>query len=479
MNLANYRFPALPDGNDVPCKGMASYMLNLAKKLLVENCERRDGHLVAGEIEEIFNRLLKAPGDLPKIYASKFSRCSSAILHASANQDNPAGSFRDHFADIVGAATKAVSVGRLQTVGLNNIQSSLGDQWQALAKRVVEIAEHCITKRLTSYDTFSRAPNNEFVICFAELSGEEAMVKANAIERDITEMLLDLSGKGDLENFNLNAEQLDELMDLSVAAHEIEITPQDTTSDEFFDKLLGKLDNAASQLHEDTETILESLAHDCHVQPRLVLKLSGESTNTSLLSWDSESQAKLTQLKALCSNDSKILAKLDRISLLSAATYICGQRYSSLPILSIGVNFDTLNNRKSLSGYLDICRKLGSEVRNKIAFNVRIPRSQMRHYGVLDSIRILRSFCVALSIQIEEPSLESIDWETAGLSMVVMDYKNFLARTGKQTMPIRTFSEKLRAHGIRLLIDEVPNSANIGLLRKHGIEYYATTNTFS
>lgn len=467
-----------PDGNDVPCRGIATYMLNLAKLLLLENCEQH-GSLTAGEIEAVFDRLLEAPGDLPKIFASKFSKCSAAILQLVEVQNELSDSFQNQLTNIIGDTTKTVSIGHLQTVGLNNIKSGLGDRWEALADRVVEIAEHCITKRLTAHDTYFRSQNNGFIICFAELSGEEAMFKARAIEGDITQMLLGQNENDKLEQFDLNAEQWDELANLSVRSLEIEVSPAEAAGEALCDKLLAKLNSAANQLREDTESMLNSLAQNVKIRPRPALKLSGESTRSSLLGWDAMSKAKSMQLQALSGNDAKILAKLDRISLLSAATFLSEQRDFSVPILWIGVDLGTLSTKQLLSGYLDVCNELSNDFREKIAFNVHIPRSQVYHGGTLDKCNFLRSFCVAQSIQIQEPILAGLAWETAGLSMIVMDHKDFLLCTRTHAASLKSLSNKLRNQRVKLLVDEVPHSAKKDLLREYSVELFALQGVFS
>ncbi|MFM9644427.1 hypothetical protein, partial [Streptomyces turgidiscabies] len=81
-------------------------------------------------------------------------------------------------------APRSLVAGSLKLVGLNEIRDSLGDRWPVLADRARRAAAEIVERSLAATDTFSLNGEDCFVICFAELTEAEAVVKAGAIARE-------------------------------------------------------------------------------------------------------------------------------------------------------------------------------------------------------------------------------------------------------------------------------------------------------
>ncbi len=85
---------------------------------------------------------------------------------------------------------KTGAAGKLQLLDLEEIKDKLGDRWQSIADRAMQIAEGIIERRLSSSDVLARYEDDSYVILFADLTEEQARLKAAAIAREVRERLL-------------------------------------------------------------------------------------------------------------------------------------------------------------------------------------------------------------------------------------------------------------------------------------------------
>jgi PAS domain S-box-containing protein len=89
-----------------------------------------------------------------------------------------------------GVAVAYRVAGKIRVVGLEGVRQALGDRWDALAERVMTTAEQIIQRRISPHDAYSISDECAFLICFAEMSEDEASLRADAIAREVRERLL-------------------------------------------------------------------------------------------------------------------------------------------------------------------------------------------------------------------------------------------------------------------------------------------------
>jgi PAS domain S-box-containing protein len=89
-----------------------------------------------------------------------------------------------------GVAVAYRVAGKIRVVGLEGVRVALGGRWAALAERVMTTAEQIIQRRIGPHDAYSRSEDCAFLICFAEISEDEASLRADAIAREVRERLL-------------------------------------------------------------------------------------------------------------------------------------------------------------------------------------------------------------------------------------------------------------------------------------------------
>lgn len=82
------------------------------------------------------------------------------------------------------------SAGKLQLIGLSAVREELGEKWAEIADRARDIADHVISTRIGPADVMAAYDKDSFLILFAELDEEEALLRAAALAREIRERLL-------------------------------------------------------------------------------------------------------------------------------------------------------------------------------------------------------------------------------------------------------------------------------------------------
>jgi NO-binding membrane sensor protein with MHYT domain len=80
----------------------------------------------------------------------------------------------------------------IRFVSLAEIRSIMGDDWDPIAETVMSLAEEALGKYLMPNETFSRSPNLSFVIRFADATEQFATERAEVIQRQLNEHLLQL-----------------------------------------------------------------------------------------------------------------------------------------------------------------------------------------------------------------------------------------------------------------------------------------------
>lgn len=112
-----------------------------------------------------------------------------------------------------------LAVGKLQILGFQAIQERLGDRWPQLQDRIPQVIEAVFRRRLTARDVFRPYKELVYLVIFAELSAEEARVKAHFIVEEIWQQLFGMGERDEkidvsMLTINLETSQVEEVADL-------------------------------------------------------------------------------------------------------------------------------------------------------------------------------------------------------------------------------------------------------------------------
>jgi PAS domain S-box-containing protein len=80
--------------------------------------------------------------------------------------------------------------GKIRLIGLDEFKAVIGLRWQHVAERALQSAEHILRKHLGPRDSFTRTDDHGLLICFAELSEDDATLAASTIAGEIRQRLI-------------------------------------------------------------------------------------------------------------------------------------------------------------------------------------------------------------------------------------------------------------------------------------------------
>lgn len=461
----------------VPCKGLADFVCDVAKNLLLDECEKNNGNLSSKQIELLFQKLETAPGDLNDLYSRNYNACSAAVVGSFKNSVKLSTSFQRELKEIVGDKAKSFEVGHLQSIGLNNIKKTLGPKWHQISEKIMEISDKCIRDRLTTKDTFVRGKDSDYIICFAELNGEEALFKAKAIESDIIQIVLGEDAQKEFEQLNLDANEISQLTMLTTKSHEIEIEPAEINNGNIYDTLLTKVRSKASKYAVDVKKILKSISKEGFIVPTQKISLSSKKTANAIACWDDKSEAVIQRAGESLFVDHENLLNLDCINLLASAKYLYENTPSLDFVLTVNIHHATISNKKSASAFLGICNSLNPEIRKHLSFNVISTVYEGKGEELLNNCNVLLHFCSFISVQFKTPSYPINDILGTDFNTIIFDFRDYILAMRTLRPKMIDMIKYLSAHGTFFIINNVPHNLTKSILKQSGVNFVYTARS--
>jgi PAS domain S-box-containing protein len=282
------------------------------------------------------------------------------------------------------------TAGRINLVGLDDVRAALGDRWQARAERVMATAEAIIKRRCGVEDSFSRADDTSFLICFGSLNETEAAFRAAMIGREIRDRLI---GQGD---------DPDNAFVRSIAAT-VRLPDGEIGSAadsrgfllDGLDKELGRVEQAAR------ETLQAAWASaDCELEP--VLGLGQTDTIANHVRLPDELQRRLASAQAALPRKESEAFDLDALLLGLAARQAIGDMAKGLSMpLMVNVRFDVFLTRRATERYFATCLKIDQRVGTRLILMLSALPQGLPKARLLDCVTRLRPFCRAVGYRID------------------------------------------------------------------------------
>jgi hypothetical protein len=128
-----------------------------------------------------FDDLKPAPAPPPPITQEK--------IHTAREISVATADFQERVNKVLEGEGTAVA-GRMQFLNMEEIRKHFGDKWESMAEKAYSIAEQVINHRLAPTDVCAPYDDDSYILLFAELTEEQARLKAASISREIRERLL-------------------------------------------------------------------------------------------------------------------------------------------------------------------------------------------------------------------------------------------------------------------------------------------------
>ena len=388
---------------------------------------------------------------------------------------------RDKLVALTQANGGEITAGRLQFIGLDVIRTEFGDRWPAFATRIYDIAEKTIAKRIEDVDVFRRDENNNYVICFSQLSESEASFKADRIAEEIREKILGTCGAEAGMDTVGNPKRAEVPGEESYAAkvsralrtevHSIPLSLEEVQkTDSVFDVVIARLDQAASVNRLAQETTLKDIFDSCKIRMSPIELRNGSETLFRLSRFDERTQLKIDGLMAGQRNTDDLAAELDMLRIGQVAEQIYARPATSKFIEIIDISISTLENRRHQERLAELLSSLGGPIPNSIAFKLT---------GIPDSIfpsklaglaNIVRPHCRTLIIDLDRPALGNIDPLELRTPIVACRFDRLSATLQKAPERIKALVGQIHKGKARFLVHAIPEAEQKMRVAKTGTD---------
>ena len=299
--------------------------------------------------------------------------------------------------------------GKIKMIGLEEVKQSLGIRWEAMATRAMASAEHVIRRHCGTRDTFSRTSDGGFLICFADVSEEEAAFRAAVLGREIRARLV---GEGETE----------QAASVSTIAASISVPDVPGQSADALAAIIGERLNAQlAQIEAKARQTLNAALHTtaCRIEPvrnRRTRQVVAQFAKLPQdLEWRIHSAYSAMSMKDRQNFD------FDRLVLGIAAQQAVAQIADGTSTLTmVNLDFDVFLDRRRADRYLTACEALDTRLRERLVVVLTgIPKS-FPQSRVLECVLRLRPFCHRIGFQSDGVTIPPVDGSLLSGAIVVL-----------------------------------------------------------
>jgi PAS domain S-box-containing protein len=356
---------------------------------------------------------------------------------------------------------RTASAGRINLIGLDEVRAALGDRWRAVAARAMESAEVVLKRRCGPQDSYSRAGDTSFVVCFGGVSEREASFRAAMIGREIRDRLI---GQG---------ENPDTAFVRAIAAAVRLPAKKDYGSPEkLHAALLDDMDKQLVRLEEEArQTLLAGWANSVsELQPVLARDLRQTIANQVCL--PAEVEQRLTIALSVLPRKESQAFDLDALLLgLAARQAISTMGQGILLPLLVNVRFDVFFTSASIERFLVSCRKIDPRVSSRLVLMLSSLPPGLPKSRLLECVTRLRSFCCAVGYHAGDlAAAETIDLSNSFNPIVAIPFD---ALSAKESDRLKQTIASLQARRAKVLIHKVATERNAAALRSLGADMIA------
>jgi PAS domain S-box-containing protein len=354
------------------------------------------------------------------------------------------------------AAMRTESAGRIKLVGIDEVRAALGDRWPAVAERAMATAEAVIKRRCGKQDSYSRADDTSFLMCFGALSEQESAFRATMIGREIRDRLI---GQGS---------DPDTAFVRSIAAA-VRFPDQGESDASLHAVLLDGLDKQMERVEQEARQTLRNALAGAACVPRLIFgRNPGDTVAAEVCLADGLERGLMTALSALPATESKAFDQDGLLLGLAAQHAITAMsRGVSTPTL-ITVRFDVFATRLATERYLAVCHKIDARVSSRLLLLLSSLPQGLPKTRLLECINRLRPFCAGVGYQVNDVAgLAAIDLSFSAAPIVSLPATALAANAPDK---LKALIGSLHTQRAKVLIRRVASDEDAAAFRSLGAD---------
>lgn len=340
---------------------------------------------------------------------------------------------------------------RFTTISLEKVRARVGEKWEEVGEQILLNAEMIIRAHLGPKDSLCATPSQDFMVCFAELDGDQLIAKTTLMRDEIWDKLFEIT----------NDEELS-----SVEAQSYEIpTDADTFDDDItfvdFDEIVNEQNEKEK---ESCRRKLEQIYTYEEFYAFPLIASNGSPSKIKNLSFDDKFAEKVSHLTAILNNDGKFLLGLqDTMFQRLKDKDKFGRVYSGQAML-LPVDFSLMCNSETREGLTSLCKDLEEKLGIlPIIEVVRLPDRLKSHMDVLAPLPVGRKLQF---LEIRRPQqCDDVSFHQRGVAYVSMSFGNAMASRSKD---FAGFAKRLQDQGVKIYIKGVPEGKLFEAQQFHG-----------
>jgi PAS domain S-box-containing protein len=286
--------------------------------------------------------------------------------------------------------------GKLQLVGLTEVKSALGSRWDGMVARVMQTAEHILRRRLGPRDEFSRTSDHGFLVCFAELSEQEAAFRAAMIAREIRNKLV---GQGE-EPAATIVSAVTTSLPLDAGA----TPPSNVLAQMMEERLKANL----ATIHGEARQALQKAVHELRAIVEPVIGGNGSEVVAIYADLPEQKENRVYAALAALPQEESSDFDLDALRLTLAAE--CCARTAlqgAVGPVFVTLGFEAFNTRAKTDRYVAVLSNLDQSLQRRLNLMFAQLPPGLPTSRLLDCIQRVRPYCRGIGFEIDELRIPS------------------------------------------------------------------------
>lgn len=365
----------------------------------------------------------------------------------------------------LGGTSRRVVAGKIQVVGLERVRDALGTRWPVVRERALGVAEDVLRRRLGPADTLDRTEEG-WVVCFAELSEEEAGFVGAELSDEITRRLVG---------------EVAESASRAVAfAAELELPPKGGAAEAGEDAqavavaVQRKLGETRRAMMRGARAMLAHAVDAARLRVEPVFAISGKRAPLLLGSVAGGLDRRLERL-AECGwgeegTDLPVELALLRVGL--ACGWLAGEGAEARDPLVLSLPFDALSRRAALGRVADMCRELPEPLRGRLVVELRGTMPDTPKHRLCEAVQTLTPILRGVGVELPGTAHGGLlDNLGPSLQLVSLHADAALPAGPDRTEALTALAARLEQHKVRLLVRGVRTEDALVALYPTGVAW--------
>jgi PAS domain S-box-containing protein len=349
------------------------------------------------------------------------------------------------------------NAGQINLVGLEEVRDALGSRWSAVSERAMATAETVIKRRCGEGDTYSRADDISFLICFGTPDLREASFRAATIGREIRDRLLGQGG--DAVSAQVRA----------VAAAVMLPYQEDQPIHLDYTAMLKGLEAQMRQIEEDARQTLKLALTDVRSEIEPIRGRNPEEIVCTLVRLPDAVERKLLCAYSILPRHETDALDLNGLllTLAAGAATAAMARGESRPLL-VPVRFEVFSSRAATERYIGLCRKIDQRLSKTLIFLISELPEGLPKSRLFECVNLLRPYCRGVGFQVDDPALLApVDPTTSGRGIVAFPESAVAALPPAK---LKAIAEFVHAKRMKLLIRHLGSTSAAARMLTHGAD---------